>query len=82
MGTQTTDLVEHIDHFQRRVLQDAVSDATAAYWRQRAQMLRWAAPRPGDFTGGASVEEIDLRRRRLERMAELCEHRAELAVLR
>ena len=29
-------LVEHIEHFRERVLQDALQEATAAYWRKRA----------------------------------------------
>lgn len=29
-------LVEHVDHFQHRVMQDALAEATAAYWRKRA----------------------------------------------
>jgi hypothetical protein len=32
----TATTVDHIDHFQRRVIQDALLDGTAAYWRRRA----------------------------------------------
>lgn len=46
-------LEEHVDHFRTRVLQDAMTDATADYWRRRARSFEAALPRPGDFTGGA-----------------------------
>ena len=29
-------LTEYMDHFRARVLQDALTEATAAYWRRRA----------------------------------------------
>lgn len=30
------ELEEYVEHFRRRVLQDALAEATAAYWRRRA----------------------------------------------
>jgi hypothetical protein len=74
------DLAEHVEHFRERVLQDALADATAAYWRRRAGMYRWAAPRPGDFTGRATAAELEERRRRCEQLAEQCDHRASLSL--
>jgi hypothetical protein len=32
----TRGLSEHVEHFQARVLQDALQEATASYWRRRA----------------------------------------------
>ncbi len=32
----TADLAAHIEHFRARVLQDALAEATAAYWLRRA----------------------------------------------
>lgn len=31
-----TGLAENIEHFRARILQDALTEATAAYWRNRA----------------------------------------------
>jgi hypothetical protein len=31
------ELVEHVEHFQHRVMQDALAEATAAYWEKRAR---------------------------------------------
>jgi hypothetical protein len=33
----TATIVDHIDHFQRRVLQDALTDATTTYWNRRGE---------------------------------------------
>jgi hypothetical protein len=30
-------LVEHVEHFRHRVMQDALAEATAAYWNHRAE---------------------------------------------
>jgi hypothetical protein len=46
------------DHFRARVLQDALTAATADYWEHRAQQFEHAAPRKGDFHGHASREEL------------------------
>lgn len=35
-----TTLLENIEHFRWRVLQDALNEATADYWRRRAQDFR------------------------------------------
>lgn len=32
-----TDLPEHVDNFRRRVMADALQEATAAYWLRRAE---------------------------------------------
>lgn len=34
-----TDLAEYVQHFRGRVLQDALNEATAAYWTKRAQQF-------------------------------------------
>lgn len=47
-----TQLARHLAHFQWRVLQDALTEATASYWEHRAQTLDEAArPRRGDYQG-------------------------------
>ena len=48
-------LVGHIDHFQRRVIQDALLEATAAYWRARAIQFEHAFPRSDDYPGGGVI---------------------------
>jgi len=62
----------------RRVAQDSLSEATACTWWRRAEMLEWARPRPGDFNGRATPEEMARRDRKLAEQAEACRHAAEL----
>jgi hypothetical protein len=59
-------------HFARRVLQDAMTSATAAYWRRRADVFDWCAPRAGDFNGYATDEELEERRVRMRGLAAAC----------
>jgi hypothetical protein len=47
-----------IDHFRARILQDALTEATAAYWQRRAQAFEDAAPRLGEYHGQASQEQL------------------------
>lgn len=43
-------LVEHVEHFQRRVLQDALNEACAGYWRRRAEQF--------ELVGTAACDEV------------------------
>ncbi|MCW2763610.1 MAG: hypothetical protein JWR85_3811 [Marmoricola sp.] len=45
-----TDLDEYVRHFSTRVLQDALNEATAAYWMKRAEQF--------DAVGNARCDEI------------------------
>lgn len=82
MNAEAADsLVDHVDHFQRRVLRQAIYDATAAYWRARAEVFEAARPRPDDYRGRAT--ELDLREadRRCREAAQACLARAQAAPL-
>ena len=68
----------YLEDFARRVIQDALAEATAAYWMRRADQLENARPRPGEFHGNASAEELNARDERLAALAENCRHHAEL----
>lgn len=68
---------EQIDHFQRRIIQDALTDATAVYWRRRAETFEWARPRPGEFHGQATREELDEADARCAAMARACRAKAD-----
>ena len=35
-GPDLSGLVDHVDHFQRRVIREALLEATSAYWLRRA----------------------------------------------
>lgn len=70
------DLREHIDNFQRRVIEDAITSSRGATWLRRASAFEAAAPRPDDFRGRATPEEIEVRRRRLKASALACRRHA------
>lgn len=71
-------LGEYLDHFQRRVLQDALAEATAAYWLRRAEDFEAAKPvePPGGF---ANPEQAREQWRRCHETAKACRAAAELA---
>jgi hypothetical protein len=67
-----------IDHFRARVLQDALTEATAAYWLRRAQAFRHAAPKRRDYPGQASLLDLAAASRRCLDIAKACERQAQL----
>lgn len=75
----TAAIVEHIDHFQHRVIQDALADATPAYWLRRAETFEWAKSKPGDYHGLSTPADRAERDRRLQVTADACRARARVA---
>lgn len=65
-----------LEHFRRRVIQDALADGEAGYWLRRAATFEWARPRPGDYQGQATDEEYAALDRELAETAEACRARA------
>jgi hypothetical protein len=62
----------YIRHFQARVLSDCLAEASAGYWRHRAEHLRRCLSRPGDFVGRATADEIAERDLRIQADIERC----------
>lgn len=62
----------------RRLLQEALSDAWRLQQIRRAAQFRAAAPRPGDFPGRASREDLQAAYARCMAIAGAFENRAEL----
>lgn len=69
---------DHLAHFGARVLQDALSEAEARYWLRRAATFETARPRPDDFTGDATPEQLRTRDARLVAVVRACHARAAL----
>lgn len=65
-----------IDHFQYRLIVDAMNEATAAYWLRRARAFADALPRDGDFMGAATPAQHAQRARANAARVEACIHRA------
>jgi hypothetical protein len=47
-----------LDHFRGRILQDALTEATAQYWVHRAHQFQQAAPRLEEYRGQATREQL------------------------
>ena len=77
-----TTIPTYVEHFRSRVLQDALTEASAVYWRRRAEHLEAARHRPGiDFPGRASTEELRARWVALTEAASACRARADVALI-
>lgn len=55
-----------LQHFRARVLQDALDQATVSYWLRRAAALSASLPRPDDFAGRATADELNAREARIQ----------------
>lgn len=73
-------LAPEVDHFRRRVLQDALSEALSVQWERRAAEFEAAAPRQSDFPGRAPSESREQRTQRILEAARACRARALVAV--
>lgn len=73
--------ISTIDHFQRRVVQDALNEARRAWWLKRAEDFERAKPRPEDYNGRATLEELRARWRWCHQVAEACRNKAALVPL-
>jgi hypothetical protein len=73
-------LVLDLEHFRARVLQDALTEATAAYWLQRAEQFEAAAPQPTDYRGSASSEQLTDAWVRCMTTVAACRRHAELII--
>lgn len=72
-----TRLGDYLDHFTRRVLQDAMAEATAAYWLRRAEDFEAAKPvEPPE--GFRDPERAREQWRRCHETARACRAAAEL----
>ncbi len=71
------DLMDYVENFQRRVMQDALAEATAAYWLHRADTFEAARPRPDDYT--ETAEERRAKWHELTEIAQACRNRAAVA---
>lgn len=61
------------------VLAEAMAAGLASTWERRARALEAARPRPGDFTGQKTREQLSSDWQRLTETAQACRARAEIA---
>ncbi|HEY6684708.1 MAG TPA: hypothetical protein VI094_00720 [Propionibacteriaceae bacterium] len=65
-------------HLAARVLQDALTEATADYWERRAQTFEDAAPKLGEYHGTAPRDELNEAWTRCHATAAACRRHAQL----
>lgn len=54
------DLAAHVEHFRARVLQDALAEATASYWRRRAEQFAAVGNARCDETARACLAAAEM----------------------
>ena len=72
------DQLDYVNHFRIRVLQDALISADVQYWLRRAQAFEDAAPRPGEYHGRATREQLSMAYQRCMLAARNCRRHAQL----
>jgi hypothetical protein len=73
-----TRLLIDVDHFRARMLQDALTEATAQYWVHRAYQFQQAAPRLGEFHGNATRNQLNEAWTRCHATTQACLQHADL----
>jgi len=66
----------YLGNFARRVVEDALTQATRSYWTKRAEAFENAMHAPGDFLGLCSVEQIEAANARCAAKAIACRRHA------
>lgn len=68
-----------IDRFVRDMLTEVLLAADSQWWRAKAEEMEAAAPRPGEYHGRATREELREAWRRCHAAAEACRLRARVS---
>lgn len=76
MMSNGTHRIPDLEHFTRRVISDAVADASRTFWLKRAEDFERAKPTAEDFNGKASIEELRQRWRWCHNTAQACRNKA------
>lgn len=79
--TRLRQLLQQIDldeQLRRRAVQQAILQAEAWWWRWRAEQFDQARPRPSDFNGRASAEELAAAEERCRGVVHACLAKAAL----
>lgn len=72
--------VDADEQLRRRVVQDALQQATGAFWKRRAEAFEAAVSRPGDFLGRATPAQVAERDARIRATAIACRAKADLLI--
>lgn len=73
--------VDHLSHFQRRVVVEAMLDGWGATWERAAVRYERARPRPHEFHGKQSTDQLRAKWHELTEVAAACRARAAVSPL-
>lgn len=79
MTARLSTLLARIDYgesMRRRGAAEAILGAMPATWLRRAELFEWARPKPGEYTGRATAQELAARDRRCRTAAIACRRHA------
>jgi hypothetical protein len=71
---------DYAEHFTARCVQDAINCGLAATWERRRAAFLAARPRPGEFHGQRTSEELRAKWRELTAIADACRSRAAVSL--
>jgi len=74
-------LSDHLIHLRERFMEDALIKAMPLTYRKRAALLEWARPRPNDYTGKATEQDLADLDERCRLAAQACRKHADLLEL-
>jgi hypothetical protein len=63
-----------------RLVTDCLAEATTSYWERRAAAFFDAMPRPGDFNGRATAEDLSASFVRCAGIVQACRQRAQVSL--
>ncbi|MDQ6849429.1 MAG: hypothetical protein M3070_05525 [Actinomycetota bacterium] len=75
------EVLTYVQHFQHRVLTDAIAEASGDYWRRRGDVFESCQPRLGDWPGRATPEQLAQANLRCAATALACRQRAAVSLL-
>lgn len=73
--------IPDLEHFARRVILDAIHDASRSWWLKRAEDFERAKPVPGEYHGRATREQLRARWQWCHETAQACRNKAALVPL-
>ena len=80
--TPTPDALDaHLAQFQKRVIQDAMQQASRVYWLHRAEQFEWAKPRLDDHHGQVARADLSAAWNRCDAAARACRAKADMALV-
>lgn len=79
--TGNTVSIPDFDNWSRRVIQDALNESTRAFWLKRAEDFERAKPRPDEYHGNKTREQLRAQWLWCHETAQACRNKAVMVSL-